>query len=59
MKILNAYSKVSNKSVKEILKEYYIKNSNLDFDLTQLDSKISNPENLTLLKEIINLSGLK
>ena len=33
--------------------------SNLNFDLDQLDSNISNPENLTLLKEIINLSGLK
>ncbi len=33
--------------------------NSLNFDLEEIQKNISNPENLTLLKEIINLSGLK
>lgn len=33
--------------------------SSLNFDLEEIQKNISNPENLTLLKEILNLSGLK
>lgn len=33
--------------------------SSLNFDLEEIQNNISNPENLTLLKEILNLSGLK
>jgi hypothetical protein len=33
--------------------------SSLNFDLEEIQKNISNPENLTLLKEIVNISGLK
>ena len=42
--------------VLEALKSDY---SNLNFDLEALQQNISNPENLTLLKQILNMSGLK
>lgn len=46
-------------SVMGILENIANDYNNLNFDLEEIQKNISNPENLTLLKEIIDLSGLK
>jgi hypothetical protein len=40
----------------DTIKEDY---GNLNFDLKELQDNISNPDNLSLLKQILDLSGLK
>ena len=46
-------------SVMGIMENLSTDYSSLNFDLEEIQKNISNPENLTLLKEILNLSGLK